>query len=346
MKARWVLTVLALAGVSLQAQQSILRFSTRATARAGTGQVTVVSQDHIWVGLNLTEDGGRTWFQRVPPPDEPDFNPPPSRWSTHFVDNKRGWVGGANRVWATTDSGHTWSPAFSGRMLAIAFSGPRGWMAVRENQQHHVRNLVSTDAGLSWQQCGKDWNPRVVAPGPWDVVSFVEGGRGWLIVARYDADERSGRRGVATTTDGGCTWKVIWWNREGDNLATIQFVDSRHGWLASSGYDRLLETSDGGVHWKTVASPYREIAGEFSYDSVYMTAAGHGWALGNPGGLLPDTESGIFFTADGGIHWQSLSKMDIRENRGLARDLPSSWGDGFLVKAYIAQSVAESEKKK
>lgn len=339
MKAHWALTVLVFlpAVVIPQEQRSVLRFSTRATASAGNGRLTVVSQDHIWAGLNLTEDGGVTWFQRVPPSDEPDFNPPPARWSTHFVDDKRGWVGGATRVWATTDSGHTWSPAFPGHLLEMTFSGFRGWMAVGEREGHLVRNVVSTDAGLSWQQCGKEWNRRVVAPGPWGGVSFVEGGRGWLIVAQYDEHDRSGRRGVATTADGGCTWKVIWWNPQGDNLATIQFVDSRHGWLASSGYERLLETSDGGVHWRTVAPPYREVAREFYYENVYMMAPGRGWVFGNPGGLLPDTESGIFFTTDGGRHWQSLSIVDICENRGLARDLPWSWGKGFLVRASLAQ---------
>jgi len=307
------------------AQRRAVVFSSRAVERPDPARhVSVIDGRHVWVGLAYSADGGASWTARVPPAEGAgeffDY--------THFVTASRGWLTGTDAVWSTADKGITWSRLFAGQIRALGFDRRRtgaGWMAVGDD--HTVRNYVTRDLGQTWSRCGSEWQTGTVAP--FGSVSLFDDKKGWITVARFDPQARPLMQGVARTEDGGCTWKVAWWDtsKSGENWGPIYFVDTSFGWLLSATYARVLKTSDGGLGWEEVGLP----ADRYQVQSGYPVDRTHGWILGNFTGQ-PDNASGILFTPDGGNHWQSVSKADLHNDSGLARQIPLYWGDGFLMK--------------
>lgn len=294
----------------------------------------MIDAQRVWVGLSRTADGGSTWTARVPPAEGVGefFD-----LSARFITESRGWVSGADGVWGTSDKGLTWRKLFSGHIHALGFDRPRtaaGWMAVGGDRV--VRNYVTRDFGQTWSRCGREWDMQTV--GPFGSVSLVDEKNGFSTVAKFNAQALPLMQGVAQTEDGGCTWRVVWWDtsKSGENWGPIYFVDASFGWLLNATYARLLKTSDGGLHWSEVPLP----ASRYQVHSGYLVDRTQGWILGNFTGQ-PDSASGIFFTPDGGNHWQSVSKADLHSDSGLARHIPLYWGDGFLMK-----SLAMHERKK
>ena len=74
-------------------------------------------------------------------------------------------------------------------------------------------------------------------------------------------------------------------------LSAIQFVSASDGWAVGS--DRILHTTDGGLHWSVQLSttPAAQLA------TVDFSDARHGWVTG---------ATQLLATTDGGAHWRSL----------------------------------------
>ena len=277
------------------------------------------SQD-AWIGLTYTADGGDSWLSRLPPTSAAadfDLGAPPYAASTFFVTAARGWLTGLRSVWSTNDGGLTWRRDLPGHLHAVAMKGPRGWMGAGDGRV--VENYTTDDFGATWKPCGYPWHPSEAAP--WSSASFLDAAIGWVTIASYNERELPYLGGVAKTVDGGCTWNVLWRDRgaAAENLAGIQFVDSTFGWLFAS-YGRLLQTTDGGSHWKSVPLP-----NEWRLEGAFLISRTKGWILGSPG-----SGSGLCYTTDGGAHWHDVSKQEIRRGGGLASELPARWADGFV----------------
>ncbi len=294
------------------------------------GIVSLIDQSHIWVGLSYTADGGASWTARIPPEDEAgSFNieVPSELQTAFFASQSRGWLSGLDSVWSTADGGLTWSRLLSNvHIHALGFTRSRvsGWMAVGENE--HVWNYITRDSGHNWSKCGNEWQLGTEAP--LSSISLLDDATAWATVARYDEFERPTLRGVARSADGGCTWKVIWWEpnpSEQDNLGEIQFANRNLGWLMAGGHGRLRQTKDGGLTWRNISLP----AAEFHTRSGVVVDPTHGWILGWFKGMK-DVDSGIFFTEDAGAHWRSVLRTDLALRRGSAQNIPHDWPAGVL----------------
>jgi hypothetical protein len=72
-------------------------------------------------------------------------------------------------------------------------------------------------------------------------------------------------------------------------LTGVQFVSAGRGWVV--GVDRILATTDGGVHWTV------QDRGKLQLTSVDFVSDRRGWAVG---------ASSLLATSDGGRHWTAL----------------------------------------
>jgi len=303
------------------AEDSVM-FVSQSVERPVTGAVSAVGSRSAWVGLAYTEDGGASWRGWQPPPSDRrmfDSGAPPFAASTFFVTSERGWLSGLDSVWMTGDKGSTWHRQLPGRMQSMFLAGGSGWLAAGRGGA--VLNYTSSDDGRSWRECGAPWEPTKVAP--LGSASFVDAMNGWITVASFTARGLPNLGGVARTSDGGCTWRVLWWDSENvgesERLREVQFVDANRGWLSAS-YGRLFETADGGKTWKAVALPQN-----LRLESAYREDLRMGWILGSG-----TNGSGFYYTKDGGENWQGVLAREIRKDEGLARDIPKKWGAGFL----------------
>jgi len=202
----------------------------------------------------------------------------------------------------------------------MTFEKGAGWMAAGNGQS--VQNYVTADRGQDWTQCGIPWRLSDLAP--LSAVSFIRPRTGWITVAKYNQRELPLIGGVAKTTDGGCTWETLWRDTkaQGENLAGIQFVDDSFGCLSET-YGRLLETQDGGRHWKPVRMPREWI----NLEDSYLVDRIHGWIIGSSVSGLA-----LYYTSDDAKDWTSVSKEDFMARRGLAAGIPPQWGAAFLAR--------------
>jgi photosystem II stability/assembly factor-like uncharacterized protein len=119
------------------------------------------------------------------------------------------------------------------------------------------------------------------------------------------------------TTNGGSTWMNLSLPSSYQMLKCIQFVDPNTAYAGanflpeSSGYGRLLKTTDGGISWAETDSIDRVIHGIKFHDEM------HGWVLGNQ--ILETTDGGRSFTQiplpDG---FENVASFDILNDTAIA----------------------------
>lgn len=314
----------------------VLSFSPAPIKIPETGTVSVIDAERLWVGLAHTSDGGKSWVAWLPTAREAQrsFDLSGTSANTFFATERQGWLNGTDAVWTTTDGGQSWLRLFSGHFLTITLAdGNSGWMALAED--HRVRNLVTRNGGGAWSSCGQPWDNS--GGFPIGSGSFIDANHGWVVIGEPDRWERTVMHGVARTQDGGCNWSTVWLDEHHavGQSGQVQFLDRDTGWLFPNSYGSLLKTTDGGLHWESVAGPFHMEGGFFVNRVV-------GWALGNPPG--GKTDSGLFRTSDGGKTWLSVTVQDVREDRAPARDIPLAWADGVFRKIRIVHDWPEGRK--
>jgi len=170
--------------------------------------------------LMSTADGGRTWRQ-VSRPCGPNTYP---AWGEYpaFVSSTHGWIlcngqpsaGSQSRtLLETSDGGGTWRP----------IAGSIG-------SRSHVGGL------------GTNGYPQT--------LFFRPDGTGWIGVGQAIIS-------VTRSTDGGRRWgPAVTIDANGGDIRSLWFLDDAVGYavisVAGSTADRLIETADGGLHWRTV----------------------------------------------------------------------------------------------
>jgi photosystem II stability/assembly factor-like uncharacterized protein len=164
-------------------------------------------------------------------------------------------------------------------------------------------------------------------------MSFISATLAFAPVALFDVRQRPGRNGVAQSSDGGCHWHLLSWYDD-DRVAAVTFADRSAGWALPADPAPIALTLDGGLHWKRLKPP----VADFNPQSGYLSDREHGWVFGFSS-LLSDDDSGIYFTSDLGDTWKSISQRDLRLDRGLARELPLSWAEGYFVKVRARSSA-------
>jgi len=206
--------------------------------------------------LVTTADGGKTWTQAA--------TGLPASARLQFFNAQDGFAtvdGGTCAhglcpayVLGTTDGGRTWTTRYSGpvELASIDFSSPTaGWSIVDGGLDQ------STDGGLHWHESVA----AAQAIGTACTMDFV---RFSTSEAGMAGGGSSGGPCLATTSDGGATWKLADGKpiRTGLQALNLQGVtaacaaaDASPGWLhvtcdpASPGAMAVLRTGDGGATW-------------------------------------------------------------------------------------------------
>jgi BNR/Asp-box repeat len=325
-RARFIV-LLAMANAFAQAPHGIpARFEHKsATIPNLPWNVSVIDAAHIWVGLSHTADGGRTWNAFSPPASTSAAfinNVPSELQPTKFITDLRGFLISSEALWRTNDGGDNWSRLFDGRASVIFATKTTGTASVLGRNDLQTQ-YVSHDAGETWQKCGETKLSEVLPSG---TASFISETIGWSPVALFNEEHRPGRNGVARSDDGGCHWRLLSWYDD-DRVAQVTFGDVHVGWLLPASPGPIARTLDGGIHWKHVGTPLSY----FNPEGAYLRDRNHGWIFGSSPELRGD-DSGMYFTSDLGDTWQSIRKSDLKLNRGLARDIPLGWDEGYFKK--------------
>jgi len=178
--------------------------------------------------------------------------------------------------------------------------------------------LCSFLAGNAFAQV----NPAIVGGMKWRQVGPFRGGR-VLAVAGVPGDPNTYyfgavAGGIFKSTDGGLSWTPTFDNQSVSAIGAIAVADSDPNILyAGSGEaclrgnisygDGVYKSTDAGLTWKNVGLKDTRHIGALIIDPrnpeiVLVAALGHAWG--------PNSERGVFRTADGGKTWQKVLYKD------------------------------------
>lgn len=256
-----------------------------------------------------TADGGTTWQRQDAGTKRPFL-------AMSCVDAQTAWIAGKEGiVYATSDGGNTWRQLQSGsprHVFALEFpTAKRGHGAGDFGTMIHTE-----DGGATWTTSRIPEDVKLpetaldtgVEPGDVNLygVSYGDADHAWI----------AGEFGiVATSTDGGLTWKQQNTPVE-STLFGIRFTDTRHG--IAVGLDSvILRTEDGGATWTQLPAP----VGGRSFFDVFIRGQ-QGWIVGDQGTVLK--------TADGGATWQ-LEPLPIKFAANWIRSLSLAPGGRGLA---------------
>ncbi len=134
---------------------------------------------------------------------------------------------------------------------------------------------------------------------------------------------------IASSSDGGTTWRIKHQNRGGRGLVSIGFVNEKLG-HASGDSGLLLSTRDGGETWLS------QDLGTVTVRTFSFSDAAHGIAVlsdrvGRPEiGILSEVQGVPFLqttvkvTSDGGQHWQEASALKMTDELRLYTEVLSA----------------------
>ncbi len=281
----WTLDGVATASLSFPTPQTGYIAAVRTTEGApGTAEILV------------THDGGAT-FSALPSPCPGQ----PYQSAIDFLDPQRGWLlcgdASANQaeqrktLFATTNGGASWAAVASSTGRSLPTAGLVHSLSFTSS----TTGVIGLDGYgvLRTTDGGKHWSRWLASEAPASAsrpaaVGFLPGGYGWLL--------RSAAQPFEITTDSGRRWQLG--DQAPGQVQAVGDLGGGHGvaYTESAGSPpTLLETSDGGTEWSTVASLPFHAAALLALSQEDIVAAG---------GV------GAEISADGGKTWsvQALPK--------------------------------------
>jgi photosystem II stability/assembly factor-like uncharacterized protein len=250
-------------------------------------------------GVFATQDGGKTWQPLL---TQTSADPLAVQFSNaEGIDMLSPQVGyaifhqtnlnsGQDALVKTRDGGTTWQPVYSAPAAAL---WPRQlFQMITDGQGIGVGDaglMATADAGQTWSALpgkvqAKGCDLAVQVSG----LSFPDPQHGWATLKCG----LSPWPGIATTTDGGRTWREQTGigSSSGDGFVGVSFPDRQTGYLVSqAGY--LYHTSNGGATF-ALADPH-----SVHTASLQFAAPDLGWELRG---------TSLFETQDGGKTWQAV----------------------------------------
>jgi photosystem II stability/assembly factor-like uncharacterized protein len=229
-----------------------------------------------------TTDGGRNWALQFT-----NRNPKAFFDALAFWDADRGVavsdsVDGRFVIIKTTDGGASWNEIPPGK-LPPALAGEGAFAASGTCVIAHGRNNVwiattaaralrSTDGGDTWQAAS---TPMPTGPSSSGIfsIAFKDSKNGVIVGGDYKK-EGEARDNVATTNDGGRTWKLVKGPLPGGFRSAVAYAPgaSTLVTVGPSGSDFSL---DGGASWAPISGA--------GYHAVSFARSGAGWAVGEGG---------------------------------------------------------------
>ena len=231
----------------------------------------------------------------------------------------------------TRDGGRTWQRVHQEAEFiydVAVYGSSDAWMlkgpCAMGTCQIHV--LFSSDGGRTWAQRSTTDLKK---------VSFVSANDGWGIGNVFP----DGSQRIERTSDGGRTWQrsSVPCPHLAATATDLSFVSPGRGWLLCSGVAgagnanrAILETTDGGRTWTTVAGA--GLGGQSASglttsgypDRLTFLADGHGW-------MSAERKVGIDVTTDGGRSWNSLGKVPNGASTAIGSLSFVSGSNGFAL---------------
>ncbi len=246
----------------------------------------IASKDNGTVNVIKTADGGQNWL----------FIDTPKLWA-----NTRVLARSAEECWCIADAndtliqinGTTSKPVAvpeGGRLHDVYFEGPAFNLGLAIGEQGVI--MRSPDGGINW---GKQ--PFADQSATLHRITFDDRARGWI------GGEKEGAAVVYHSTDYGITWIPCSPLAHAVKIDQLHFADGKTGWAKivkdkpdnTGALDGILSTQDGGLSWQEQKLPNLNHRPLRDFNFIDQT---HAW-------LISDKE--IFYTADGGKKWETLS---------------------------------------
>ncbi|TDQ08200.1 WD40/YVTN/BNR-like repeat-containing protein [Pedobacter metabolipauper] len=289
---------------------------TQLTSGTGTSirGMSVVSDQVAWVSgsnghVGKTLDGGITW-QWIKPAgyEKLDF-----RDIEAFDMNKAVIVnaGSPAYILLTTDGGKTWKQTYKNTDSAIFLDGMGFWdaqngMIFGDPIQNKMQLLKTTDGGLSWQNISRNLKSNM-APGEagfaasGTTIKTLGKGKVWIATGGSVSN-------IYTSSNYGNTWEVykcpILQGESSTGPFSMEFLDKKKGVVTGGNYlkdndnpNNILLTNNGGKTWQ---KPLKPVDG-YRSGIIYVS----------PQVLLATGSSGTDLSADGGISWYNISKLNF-----------------------------------
>ncbi|MEK7848938.1 MAG: family 16 glycoside hydrolase, partial [Chloroflexota bacterium] len=245
-----------------------------------------------WSGVNLSQDGGRTWtasnegiISRTGPSGDaiPIFSLTISPHNPDVI-----WAGtqGRRGIFKSTDGGRTWAKRDTGGVVGEGVTF-RGFTV-------HPREPDTVYAAA-------------------EVSSFV-----WAGEPRQGKEFDRVKGVVYKTVDGGLTWQAVW---RGDNLARYIWIDPRDPnvvYVSTGLFDReaansnpatgdpggvgIVKSTDGGRTWRTLGR--QNGLNNLYIGSLFMHPTNPNILLAGASNNAYRDGSGVYLSTDGGETWQ------------------------------------------
>lgn len=257
-----------------------------------------------------------------------------------FADPAHGWIAatgadGGGSLLASVDGGGSWHLAYPAGAtwpaVDVSFVAPSIGFGLGVDGDGRVV-LETRDAGRTWALVGRLPADPDTNQGWGLLLSFVDESHGWAAT----------REGIATTVDGGRTWKVV----PGAQPGGVAFQDSKHGCTGVAGTPDVTATSDGGVTWHAVeAGNGLVVCAAALLDPAWEGVAAPSALLGALGPILGDRRAwasglvdatptlGLAETADRGLTWTAYrwpNPGGDSATDSIARVSFASPGDGWV----------------
>lgn len=265
-----------------------------------------------------------------------------------FLDDKHGWIVGADGViLITTDGGNTWTQSrkfTNDTFIQVHFSDPlNGWMLCERSfflkgkePPNYLRR--TTDGGLTWFKVdlegaehhrvtrllfGKNGSARAFGEGG-IFYDLQDDGYTWkrsrtalkyLLLNGSFADDSVGAivgagGTIMFTEDGGFTWERA--SLLGDiepRLNSIFFL-GREAWAVGNG-GRVYRSNGGARLWRQ-----QDSAVTVNLNDVYFTSPLRGWAVGDQGVIIRTSDGGKTWIDEKPLVTHRLEKITFAGGRG------------------------------
>jgi photosystem II stability/assembly factor-like uncharacterized protein len=270
------------------------------------------------VHVYRTSDGGQSWH---------DAGTAMADWgfpaAMDFVDPTHGWLfmkqdgtletPGSDMVaiYGTTDGGASWNklsqtdtsgivghlPQACSKLNPVFLSSSTGWIPGSCGAGGGYFLYVTRDGGRNWAAVALRMPPAGTLTCDCEIGSlrFWDKQHGALVLNNaYQDAQGYAQNFLYTTIDGGRSWQLG--PMLPANAFSVYFLDAAHGWTLDAKANKLLFSSDGGLHWSstgTIPTSSNAVVMDFQFVTSKI-----GWALGADSRGLP-----ILKTVDGGASW-------------------------------------------